>query len=117
MGRSVSYPGGYSVVTFKEWFKPELEPGENYREPEPEDFDYFLEDLTEYAPTLWPSLGPCDVWLGNENHAVLENAHAYIGVSEYCGLASLWIVPKVDEWRKSARQKRTGGALPSPTLG
>lgn len=98
MGRSVDYPRGYSVVTFKEWFKPELEDGEDYREPDEFDWDYFTEDLTEYAPTLWPSLTACDTWLGRENHALLENSHCYMGISEYCGLASLWIVPKENEW-------------------
>jgi hypothetical protein len=99
MGRSVSYPAGYSVVTFKEWHQPELEEGETTPRPAEEfDWEDFTTDLTEYAPTLWPSLGPCDVWLGNENHALLENSHCYIGVSEYCGLASLWIVPKENEW-------------------
>lgn len=110
MGRSVSYPSGYSVVTFKIWFKPEPHDcGEEgceedcdrqgeMPEADEQDWDMFIEDLTEYAPTLWPSLSKCDNWIGREDHAILENAHCYIGISEYCGIASLWIVPKVDDW-------------------
>lgn len=109
MGRSVSYPSGYSTVTFKEWYQPEphncddmgcdefCNLQDTMPEPEPEDFDFFVEDLQEYAPTLWPSLVKCDKWVGREDHALLENDHCYIGVSEYCGLASLWIVPKEDD--------------------
>ena len=35
--------------------------------------------------------------VGHEDHAILENGHCYIGVSEYCGLVSIWLVPK-DEY-------------------
>ena len=38
----------------------------------------------------------CSRWLDREDHAVMENDHAYIGVSEYCGLASIWFVCKAD---------------------
>lgn len=111
MGRSVSYPTGYSTVTFKDWYKPEPHDcdeldcdefcdlhGETPTESTGDDWEYYLEDLTEYAPTLWPSLSKCDKWLGNEDHALLENDHCYMGASEYCGLASLWIVPKCNDW-------------------
>ncbi len=64
-------------------------------------FESIMEDLTEYAPTLWPSLNKCDVWVGDEDHAVLENDLAYIGISEYCGLVAVWVLPKTGEYENS----------------
>lgn len=107
MGRSVSYPHNATVVTYK---PIEVEPYEDIDEDgetvtvEPSEFDYqdafdsMVEDLQEYAPTLWPSLRKCDKWLDREDHALLENDLCYIGISEYCGLVALWIVPKTDEY-------------------
>jgi len=79
MARSVSYPHN-SIVTFTAF---------DYDEA----FD-FIENLEETARALWPSFRKCDVWLGREDHAILENNHTYFGVSEYCGLFALWLVPK-----------------------
>lgn len=47
------------------------------------------------------SLEDCDEWLDREDHAILENGHVYIGLSEYCGCVALWCVPKEhpDWWR------------------
>lgn len=54
----------------------------------------FMMNLRAAFKRAFPSLYDCDEWLGREDHAVLENSHAYIGVSEYCGLVSVWCVPK-----------------------
>lgn len=87
MGRSVSTPCNAVAVTYRD--VTEIEDAEQ--------FEYeVIEDLREYAKTLWPSLTECDKWIGREDHAVLENGHAYIGVSDYCGLAAFWLVPKDD---------------------
>lgn len=103
MGRSVSTPCNTQVVTFRE-LSPE--PWEDVDEEgntvinEPTDLDYqwefdsIVEDLQEYAPTLWPSLRKCDEWLGREDHALLENDLCWIGISEYCGTVATWVVPK-----------------------
>ena len=105
MGRSVSYPHNAQVVTYRtlevEPYEDEDENGETItREPCDEDyqwaFDSMVEDLQEYAPTLWPSLRKCDKWLDREDHALLENDLCYMGISEYCGLVATWIVPKDD---------------------
>jgi hypothetical protein len=113
MGRSVSYPAGYSTVTFSDWYKPEKHDCDAIGcdafcdlhettpcEPDQWEWQAFMEDLQEYAPTLWPSLCKVenDHWIGNENRKLLENDHCFMGMSEYCGLAALWIVPKVDDW-------------------
>ena len=59
-----------------------------------ETFQWFLEDIQTHAKSLWPSFRNCDRWLDREDHAILENALCYLGVSEYLGLASIWLVPK-----------------------
>lgn len=110
MGRSVSYPHNATVVTYKpievEPYEDENEDGETVT-VEPSELDYqwafdsMVEDLQEYAPTLWPSLRKCDKWLDREDHALLENDLCYMGISEYCGLVALWIVPKTDEYNAS----------------
>jgi len=83
MGRSVSYPHD-SIVTFTTF---------DYDEDFIQ-FEDFIENFEETAKSLWPSFWKCDIWLDRENHAILENKHTYFGVSEYCGLVALWLVPK-----------------------
>ncbi len=113
MGRSVSTPHNATVVAYS-WI--EVESCEQDRESYSDDqdresygcedeyaaqdaFDSMVEDLTEYAPTLWPSLRKCDknTWLGREDHALLENDLCFMGISEYCGCVAYWIVPKDGE--------------------
>jgi hypothetical protein len=84
MGRSVSYPIDAIVVAYNVF------EGEDAL-----DFEWqVIEDLRNHAQELWPSLRECDHWLDREDHAVLENALAYVGVSEYDGVVAYWVVPK-----------------------
>ena len=83
MGRSVSYAKGSIAIAYS-YFESENE------------FDFVIENMQQHAMSIWTSLSACDKWLGREDHAVLENAHCYMGLSEYCGLVSYWIVPKED---------------------
>lgn len=95
MGRSVSRPSNAAQVLYA------------YFETEDDDEDspywWFQESIKGMRECLiarYPSLTKCDEWIGygqSEDHALLENRHAYIGVSEYCGLVSIWIVPKDDK--------------------
>lgn len=96
MGRSVSYANGSLLVAFTEldWVEGAF------------DFDLFLEDVRERACDLWPSFCPCDTWLGREDHAIAENGLGYIGVSEYCGVASIWFAPKPNDWNYSETRNR-----------
>lgn len=84
MGRSVSYATGATTVAYTTI----------------EDDEFALEDLKEYVTSMsmemWPSLYQNEEWIGNEDLALVENSHCKIGVSEYCGLVSIWIVPR--EW-------------------
>ena len=57
---------------------------------DPEEFlDYVRYGCKEY----WPSLEKADRWIGREDHVVLENWLVDIGVSSYCGVVAVWIVP------------------------
>lgn len=98
MGRSVSTPRNAVLVAFDDWFDGEYEDDETgetrYRNPEDFDWDDYKYGLIERAQELWPSLKPCERWVGREDLAILENNLAYFGVSEYCGLAAVWMVPK-----------------------
>jgi len=90
MGRSVSYPSDCSAVCFRSF---ECE-GEFDAEFE---LEYFVDWIKESATAKFPSLCECDKWLGREDHAILENDHACVGVSEYCGLVAIWLKAK-DEY-------------------
>lgn len=121
MGRSVSYATGAEWVMYcdpklndnetcwdcegaKEVGGEECETcnGEGDVEPDYDTtsmrWDDFIGALRHEMKTGFPSLHECDHWLGNEDHSILENGHAYIGVSEYCGLVSVWCVPKENEY-------------------
>jgi len=95
MGRSVSYPhlglefepeecaecGNVGFSYYAEW-DAGLE------------WEYFIDELTSGFQKAFPSLKECDQWLDREDHAILENGHVWIGVSEYEGTVSVWCVPK-----------------------
>lgn len=57
-------------------------------------FKDFVGDLRAGLKRVAPSLEDSDRWLGDEDHVLLENGHAFIGLSEYMGLVSVWCVPK-----------------------
>jgi hypothetical protein len=63
------------------------------------EWDYHVDDFRSMMKQAFPSLEDCDEWVGREDHALLCNRHCYIGVSEYCGLVSMWVKPKDDDWR------------------
>lgn len=101
MSRSVSVASGAVAVAYAA-LNPVLvdEESNEYREFDSDDFYFAVEDVQNYLPSLFPSLSACDRWLGrgnSEDHALLENKHCYVGVSEYCGLVSAWVVPKEDD--------------------
>jgi hypothetical protein len=52
-------------------------------------------DRVEYLQYLgtkrWPSMDDVDRWVGRENRVILENKFACLGISTYCGLASVWM--------------------------
>lgn len=105
--------------TFNEYDTRDAKPGEYEHDPESElqedvqccpkceahkddcseqdpsdDWDYYCEDFQREMIRAFPSLSECDEWVGREDHALLENDYCRIGVSEYCGLVSMWVQPK-----------------------
>lgn len=94
MGRSVSYASGSTAIAYQ---MPEL----TYTDDEgniiydiPDLWDDYKEDIRFQIKTIFPSMKLCDTWLGREDLAIMENSHAFIGVSEYCGMVSIWLKPK-----------------------
>ncbi len=60
------------------------------------DFEYALEGFVQAICKRYPSLYPSRQWLGREDRGLAENDHAVIGISEYCGLGAVWVVPTED---------------------
>ena len=98
MGRSVSRPSNAQVTCYQDVSEFE----------DQDDFQWFIDDIQEQCKAAWPSLTDCSKWLDREDHAILENGHCYIGVSEYCGLAAIWIVPKACEYYYSDDKNTEG---------
>lgn len=103
MARSVSTPTNAYATAYLN--RPHIAAGDS----EPDDsffaeegWEDFLLDLRQVldgsagAPggKGFPSLSECDEWLDREDHAIMENRHAYVTVSEYCGLVAVCLVPK-----------------------
>jgi hypothetical protein len=107
MGRSVSTPSNCNEVAYKDvsWM------GYNFDESN-EEYDYstfdsdlaefewddFVFDIKEQIQGTWSSFEEVEnKWLGREDKVLLENTFAYVGVSNYCGLAAIWLKSKHDE--------------------
>ena len=65
-------------------------------------YDDFSDDLKTLLKEAFPSLNPDEKWLGREDKAILENAYAYFGWSEYCGLVAVWVAAKEPDYRASS---------------
>lgn len=57
-------------------------------------FEDFSDDLETLLKEAFPSLTADEKWLGREDKALLSNAYAYFGWSEYCGLVAVWVAAK-----------------------
>ena len=66
-----------------------------------DDWDFYKRDFQRQMRLAFPSLETCDEWVDREDHALLENQYAYFGVSEYCGLVSMWVQPKDTPYREN----------------
>lgn len=81
MGRSVSTPSNTLAVVYRD-----------VTDLDADDFEWFIDDLRYQLGSEWPSVVHQDCWIGREDHVIAGNDLVYFGVSEYCGLASIWIV-------------------------
>ena len=87
MGRSVSVPSRAEAVAYTT-----IDP-DNV-----EDFqDEVIEPLVYSLKKAYPSLYEDDQWLDREDHVILRNRLGLFGISEYCGLLAVWIVPATEE--------------------
>lgn len=82
MGRSVSVPSNASTVCYVPFA------GED-----PDDFQDMMENVSYGMKEAFPSLNDCHGRLGREDLVFLRNRFAQIGISEYCGLVAIWVVP------------------------
>lgn len=89
MGRGVSFPVNCVAVSAV-WLN-DVGVDDSF------DFSEWCVDIKETAMSKWKSLTECDKWVGREDHAILENDFCYIGVSEYCGVAAIWLQSKAPE--------------------
>ena len=48
----------------------------------------------------FPSVEETDEWIGDENHVLAKNGLAKFGISEYCGLVSVWAVPNEETYNQ-----------------
>jgi DNA-directed RNA polymerase subunit RPC12/RpoP len=58
------------------------------------DWNYYIEEFQSQMQKAFSSLQICNKWIGWEDLVLLENTFCYVGVSEYLGLVSMWVVPK-----------------------
>ena len=131
MGRSVSVPTGATIVAYREFEQSLLAICETCGDPHWSDeqvtqccggeleyegsHDQLCDDwdnlklwVTEVCQEHWPSLWENPRHLNNEDFILLENHLAQIGVSEYCGLVSLWVVPTGDSTEYYSGENVTG---------
>jgi hypothetical protein len=94
MGRSVSYLRNAKGVVYFEWPKVEVydEETEEFSESDTlEDYDIVVEDIQETIKSEFPEFDNAKKSDDRETLIILEGYGTQIGLSEYCGLASLSI--------------------------
>jgi len=94
MGRSVDYLSNASLVAYcNPSFMEDTEDGSE----EPSgyfDWQEFRDDIEGQLKEAFPSLSDVkNRWCGRETRIILENNLVEIGISEYCGLVSISILP------------------------
>lgn len=89
MSRSVSVASGAAVVVYTH-FDAVAE------DTAYDDFQDLIADFRAALHAAFPSVTKDDRWLDREDHVIASNRHADFGLSEYMGLVSCWIVPRID---------------------
>lgn len=96
MGRSVSYANHSIHIAYSH-----IESSDDY-DQDRYDYQWFIEDFQLQLSKAFKSVTSCDKWLGREDHCIASNQFANFGVSEYCGLVSMWCAPVEAEYDQSA---------------
>jgi len=105
MGRSVDYLRGARRIAYFDWPSWETEDGEFQYE----DHIFVVDDIRENIKSELPEFGNEQKWDGRETSIILSGYGTEIGLSEYCGLASLSVrvnteeveeedIEKVEKW-------------------
>ena len=92
MGRSVSYLRNAEKVNYFNWPMMEAyneETDECLETNEYEEADWVIESIQENFICEFPEFDRANEWGGREDHIILKGYGLEIGLSEYCGLASL----------------------------
>ena len=103
MGRSVSYPSGTICSAYRDVsaFGYDCESDEIDYHLAELDWEDLLEDIVSDAIKQWPSM--TDVrsenrWAGREDRILCENELGQIGISEYNGVANIWLRSRKDDY-------------------
>ena len=86
MGRSVYVPSGAEVVVY-------IVVGNIEDEYE---FNDLVENLKYEIQADFPSLEEAEGYFDREGQVILANKLVKVGISEYCGLAAVFVVPEED---------------------
>ena len=98
MGRSVDYLNRAERVNYFSW--PTLWVYDEDTDTDVETDELWdaadvISDIQECITDKFPGFDPCSRWDGRETHIILEGYGLEIGLSEYCGLATLSV--RVDQ--------------------
>src|SRR5207249_1331201 len=76
------------------------------------EFECFVDQVIDDACAAFPSLYRCDAWRGREDHVLVRNAFADLGVSTLGAMVAIWIVERADSAYHDAdyRHCRSGHA-------
>jgi hypothetical protein len=89
MGRSVNYLDNAEVIIY---FNLEIEENGQLS------WDDTIENLKSSIQKRLPSYSQVDKWDNRETKIILQNYLCNIGVSEYCGLVSLSVAPRNNDF-------------------
>ena len=63
-----------------------------------DEFQDYLTWVKDYVQELFPSMAEADSWYDREVHIIAENSHSMVGVAEYCGLVSVSLGERNDDY-------------------
>jgi hypothetical protein len=93
MGRNVNYLNNAEVVLY---FPFENEDNADY--PVDIAWDDMVANISAEIRAKLPSYYKVDKWGNRETRIILENSYCSIGISEYCGLVSLSVAPRENDY-------------------
>ena len=110
MGRSVDYLTGADYVLYfiADWINEKKENGDYDEFLSQLNWDNFKRNLISEICHKLKSYEECEKWDSNEVMIFLENQLCEIAISEYCGLYSLSVRAKDDEFYTSYEKVKDG---------